>query len=74
MLRAAPPTTRTAASGHCASGGPTARQASAMLSLALASSIGSIDSGTGTSMASAYGTRSRSQTLPPHDPIDAPKP
>jgi len=45
-----------------------------MLSLALASSIGSIDSGTGTSMASAYGTRSRSQTLPPHDPIDAPKP
>jgi hypothetical protein len=45
-----------------------------MLSLALASIIGSIDSGTGTSIASAYGTRSRSLTAPTHGPIEAPNP
>ena len=49
----APPTTSTAAPGSSASGGATARQASAMLSEALARAAGATPSGSGTSMWSA---------------------
>src|SRR5205814_3580185 len=68
MLRAQPPTTRTSAPGVSARNGATARQASGRLSLALATAVGAIPSGSATSIASANGTRTRSASAPPQSP------
>src|ERR1700677_2186688 len=70
----APPTTNTSAPGHSASDGPTARQASLMLSDALATAAGSRPAGTGTSMCSAYGTHTTSDRKPPQRSTAGPKP
>src|SRR6202035_4230180 len=65
MLGAPPATTRTDPPGLPASGGPTVRQASGMLSLMLATATGSMPAGSGTSMESANGTLTRSLMAPP---------
>ena len=68
MLRPQPPTTRTSAPGDSARNGATARHASGRLSLALATAVGGIPSGSSTSIASANGTRTRSASAPPQSP------
>ena len=45
-----------------------------MLSLAPANAAGAIPRGAATSMASANGTRTRSESAPPQSPPNAPKP
>ena len=74
MLRAPPPITSTGAPGRSSSAGATVRQPSTTLSLTLATLTGSRPSGTGTSMASANGTRSTSDSAPPQSPPTTPKP
>jgi hypothetical protein len=74
MLLAAPPMISTGAPGVRCNAGTTARYASGMLSLALATDIGSTPSGSRTSIESAKGTRTRSLTMPPKLPTALPKP
>src|SRR6478672_8629244 len=64
----APPATRTAAPGYWVSCGPTVRQASGMLSELLAAAATSTPSGSGNSIALAYGTRTASDRNPPQSP------
>src|SRR3954470_3210338 len=64
----APPATSTSAPGCCSSCGPTVRQASGMLSEALAAAATSTFSGSGNSIASAYGARTASARNPPQSP------
>ena len=65
---------RTSAPGIDARCGATVRQASGMLSLALAIAAGASCGGAATSIASAKGTRIRSESIPPQSPPSAPKP
>ena len=66
-------TTRTRAPGLLFTCGATSRQDRDQLSLAEAMATGSRPSGSGTSMASAYGTRTRSEKRPPQlPPMGAP--
>ena len=75
MLTApSPPTTSTSAPGRASSAGATVRQASGMLSPTAAIVIGSTPSGTGTSMKSGKGTRTRSLSAPPQSPPIGPSP
>src|SRR5882724_5213673 len=69
-----PPSTSTRAPGYSASGGPTARQPSATLSLTLATAAGSRPAGRRTSMWEAKGTRTRSDSAPPQRPPRGSKP
>ena len=68
MLAAPPPATSTSAPGRVARCGATARQASGRLSERLATVVEATWSGRGTSIASAKGTRTRSDIAPPHWP------
>src|SRR5713101_1223292 len=69
-----PPSTSTRDPGYSASGGPTARQPSATLSLMLATVAGSRPAGRRTSMWAAKGTRTRSDSAPPQRPPRGSKP
>src|SRR5262249_23207088 len=74
MLSPAPPTISTSAPGLPSRNGATVRHASTRLSLALAATVGSTPAGSGTSMWSAYGTRTRSLSAPPQFPPSGPRP
>src|SRR5439155_1045061 len=75
MLGAPPATTSTLAPGRASSGGTTVRHASGRSSLQLATASGSMSCGSGTSMASACGTRTVSLSAPPQSlPTTAPNP
>src|SRR4051812_20649575 len=74
MLWAPPPTISTEPPGRWRNGVTTLRHASARLSPADATRSGGTSAGTATSMWSANGTRSSSVTMPPHEPLAAPKP